>query len=79
MTTVPNWKCDTRMRYWQKILQKYQNQPGADPRNNLKLSEPLRRVQVKLLKAMSASQGVTYNATTLRRLETTMVRTVAKQ
>lgn len=79
MTTIPNVQHDTRLSYWRKILQKYQNQSTADGRNNLKFSEPLRRVQVKVLKAMSASQGVTYNNTTLRRLEATMVRAVAQQ
>lgn len=79
MTTVPNVRWDTRLSYWRKILQKYQNQTNADPRNNLKFSEPLRRVQVKVLKAMSASQGNPYNVTTLRRLEGTMIRAVIKQ
>lgn len=75
MTTIPKIT-DPRLRNWQKLLQVYQNQVGADSRNNLKLSEPLRRVQVKLLKAMSRSQGDTYNVTTLRRLEAKMIRTV---
>lgn len=78
MTTVPK-VTDPRLRNWQKLLQKYQNQVGADSRNNLKLSEPLRRVQVKLLKAMSRSQGDPYNVTTLRRLEAKMIRTVLQQ
>ena len=79
MTTIPNIRTDTRLSYWRKILSKYQNQSGADNRNNLKFSEPLRRVQVKVLKAMARQQGTTYNNTTLRRVEATMVRTVAQQ
>lgn len=78
MTTVPNRKCDTRLRYWEKILQKYQNQTFADGRNNLKLSEPLRRVQVKVLRAMAQQQGTQFDKMTLRRLEATMVRAVSK-
>jgi hypothetical protein len=76
MTTTPNVRTDTRLSYWRKILVKYQNQPGADPRNNLNFNAPLRRVQVKVLKAISAQAGTPYNATTLRQLEAKMVRAV---
>lgn len=79
MTTIPNVKTDTRLSYWRKILQKYQNQPSADNRNNLKFTEPLRRVQVKVLQAISAAQADHYPKSTLRRLEGKMVRAVAKQ
>jgi hypothetical protein len=63
---------------WAKILQKYQNQSNADSRNNLNFNAPLRRVQVKVLKAISAQAGTPYNATTLRQLEGKMVRAVIK-
>lgn len=79
MTTIPNVRTDTRLSYWRKILQKYQNQTTADARNNLNFNAPLRRVQTKVLKAMSASQGDPYNRTTLRRLEGKMIRAVIKQ
>jgi hypothetical protein len=79
VTTVPNVRTDTRLSYWRKILQKYQNQSTADPRNNIKFSEPLRRVQVKVLQAISAAQADHYPKSTLRRLEGKMVRAVAKQ
>lgn len=79
MTTVPNVQRDTRLSYWRKILQKYQNQTFADSRNNLNFNAPLRRVQVKVLKAISQSQGDPYNGTTLRRLEGKMIRAVIKQ
>lgn len=76
MTTIPNVRTDTRLSYWRKILQKYQNQPTADSRNNLNFSAGLRRVQVKVLKAISASQGNPYNINTLRRIEKTMITAV---
>jgi hypothetical protein len=79
MTTIPNVARDTRLSYWRKILQKYQNQTFADSRNNLNFNAPLRRVQVKVLKAMAQSQGDPYNKTTLLRLEGKMIRAVIKQ
>lgn len=79
MTTVPNVQRDTRLTLWRKILQKYQNQTFANPQNNLNFNAPLRRVQVKVLKAMAQSQGDPYNRTTIRRLEGKMIRAVIKQ
>lgn len=79
MTTIPNVRWDTHLSYWRKILQKYQNQPGADPRNNLNFDAPLRRVKVKVLKAMAAQAGTPYNNVTQRRLEATMIRVIVQQ
>jgi hypothetical protein len=79
MTTIPNVRTDTRLSYWRKILVKYQNQTNADARNNLRMSEPLRRVQVKVLQAISGAQADHYPKSTLRRLEGKMVRAVIKQ
>lgn len=79
MTTIPNVRTDTHLSYWRKLLQKYQNQPSADSRNNLNFNAPLRRVKVKVLKAMAAQAGTPYNNTTQRRLESTMIRAVIKQ
>lgn len=77
MTTIPNVKFDTRLSYWRKILQKYQNQSGANPLNNLNFNAGLRRVHVKVLKAMTGSQANPYNPYTVRRLEALMLRTIA--
>src|SRR5215831_16677041 len=76
MTTVPNPRIDTRLALWRKILQKYQNQPGADSRNNLNYNQGLRRVHAKLLKAMRGSQANPFNVQTVHRLEGLMLRTV---
>lgn len=76
MTTIPNTKFDTRLSYWRKILQKQQNQPGANPSNNLNFAAGLRRVQVKVLKTITGSQSNPYNIYTLRRLEALMVKGV---
>lgn len=71
---------DTRLTNWRKILQKYQNQTFASSPNNLKMSMPLRRVKVMVLKAMSQQgPGTPYNNITQRRLEEKMIRAIIKQ
>jgi hypothetical protein len=77
VTTIPHiW--DTRLTNWRKILQKYQN-AGGNTANNINGREGLRRLHVKVLKAINASQSNPYNVHTVRRLEALMIRGVLKQ
>jgi hypothetical protein len=44
---------DTRLVRWTKMLGRYQNLDGADPTNNPKRTDTLRRIKLKLLRAIT--------------------------
>jgi len=52
LSTTPQ-RGDTRLRLWKRILQYYQNLPGALAHNNPSDEDTIRATLVKLLRALN--------------------------